>query len=784
MTSSAPEAPIEPTPPEAHLEAVVGQVLSKAFIGIDRSKVRHQTIFKVKVGHKTREHDGASALEATGRADIILYHENRAVALIELKRGELILTPDDVEQAKSYAKQFDRRPPLVVVTNGDDVMVIDGNTGEAWSAEGDAEAAVAKLLKNAVAIASADMRWAVEVLMGPGSSVWPEVVRERTKLLMERFTAPVGSGGKPFAKGLHYGREATDEVLAALDDGASFIFVEGAPLAGKSNLLRDLAERTQDSQTYAVLMLRGGTTGLFQTLANVLSDALEWDVEPGAVRQWLRRLSKYGAGPTLVLAVDGLQPGSSMAHDLEELADTRYGPKLRVVAAADDASRFMTEADRRTRTAIADRSAVVTVETLSKVEFDRAAAVLRDLGVRFAHGAGHAEDLRAPWVLRALFDQLGGALARTAEEGHFRLLPSLGLDLIDLARANFRDQHDLVQGYRWLAADFLADTASSTALGLARSNGFLVRRDALGDRSESVLATLVAQGWASLQMNPDDIQIVTPTAPEVFLSEVARALAVDLLPRIAPDPVAAARWLVEAVDGLYLGDLIGAQALRDLAGQQSINLAFIEALLDIVPDIEVREEGFFALEGPNGEVIHLLIEKGMVTRTDASRSPLSEPTSLEDDLLSMQVDTGAWMLLAQLARLPMAMGDDDNRLDAYILHVVGQCPFPLMRARTDFQGHLEHDLGDLGRVLCFDNGAIEPATVSMARMFSRPWKHQDDWIDAALETRSMPLVHRVLIALTAVRDTVQAKASWAAKVLEDRIRPFIAEALAAEATSA
>jgi hypothetical protein len=54
-------------------------------------------------------------------------------------------------------------------------------------------------------------------------------------------------------------------------------------------------------------------------------------------------------------------------------------------------------------------------------------------------------------------------------------------------------------------------------------------------------------------------------------------------------------------------------------------------------------------------------------------------------------------------------------------------------------------------VLCQDNGPIESIAAAMADLLSRPWDQRDGWIEEALETRSLPLIHRVMIALRALR---------------------------------
>ena len=55
----------------------------------------------------------------------MIFHQERPLAVIELKREDLTLTHDDYERAQSYANQLTPRPPLVVVTNGKDTRVYD-----------------------------------------------------------------------------------------------------------------------------------------------------------------------------------------------------------------------------------------------------------------------------------------------------------------------------------------------------------------------------------------------------------------------------------------------------------------------------------------------------------------------------------------------------------------------------------------------------------------------------------------------------------------------------------
>jgi hypothetical protein len=63
-------------------------------------------------------------------------------------------------------------------------------------------------------------------------------------------------------------------------------------------------------------------------------------------------------------------------------------------------------------------------------------------------------------------------------------------------------------------------------------------------------------------------------------------------------------------------------------------------------------------------------------------------------------------------------------------------------------GHLVHKREGHGEVLCEENGVAAPMMPSILLMGG--WQELDDWIDAALARRSLPLLSRIRIALLRV----------------------------------
>lgn len=787
-TKKSMVAKVFATPPlEAHLEALLGQALAAAFPHLDRAKIRHQTTLKVQIGHDYKTFDANADWKASGRADILIFYEDRCLAVVEAKRVNVKLTLGDADQAQSYANQFTPRPPLMMVTNGKETLVYDSMTGEPWSAGSEAEKAVAKLLKNATVAAAANMKWAIDVLLGPGADIWPEVVRDRTRELIARQTAPAGQGRKPFAQGLNLSRDATQKVLARLRAGARFVLVDGPPLVGKSNVLRELAEATQTSEEFAVLFMRGGSTGLYQSIANILSSALEWEVTPDSVRQWLRRLSRFGRGPTLILAIDGLEPGNAMARDLEELADAGFGEKVRTVASIDDARRILFTGNNRNRTAINDQGAeTVTVASLSADEFKRAQGALATAEIYFQPGALHSADYRAPWVLRVLYDGLVSTPGYDPEKGFFMMPATLGVAVIDHTRTSFKDQVEVEHAYGLLARDYIEDVGEEPAgLALARSYAFVIRRAALSLASEACLDQLEANGWLTRYRNDDGLDVVAPTAPELFISELARAMSEALEQRAKDDPIAAAFWMAERLEATCFSDLIGAQAIRDLVNRTGgLNWRIIETLLAMEPETHQVDDATVAFKAPDGRLVDLRIQEGRAWLVDKAGRQRSPAIDFEGETLKSYARLTPWMMLGQLAALPMAIDEDpENRVDAHLLFEVGQAPLPLMRDTGEKIGHLVHDFGDVS-LLCRDNGVIEPTTAAMVRLLQSNWPYVDSWIDAAIESGCLPLINRIMIALSAIGSTVPSRPDWARSILVNRVNPAIRALIASEVKQA
>lgn len=763
------------TRPEAELESRIASTLAAAFPNIPRDDFVQQRRFSLRIGHRTWDHDSTETWTKSGRADILILYQDRALALIELKRENLPLTRADAEQAQSYANQITPRPPLVVVSNGKVTRTYDSSDLELWQPTDETSVCVARLLENAGKIAQADMRWAVEALTGQHPGVWIPAVRAVTVQLLEEMTDEPGHTGKPFARDLLFSRWATAATLETLKGGSKFVVITGDPLTGKSSVLRELALTATADTDFVLLLLRGSGPGIFQSIANIFSNAFEWTLTPQDVRQWLRRMSS-GSGPRLVLAVDGVDPGTPMAGDLEELATMQIGSNVRIVLSTDCADGLLKTSNKRGKTAVGAMAEEIEIGPLGLEEFRAAQDKLREVGLHFTNGAEFAEDYRAPWILRSIYDMVS-ADPRAKDPRYAALLPpALGFGWIDETRKAYAGATDMLRAYRVVAREAFADVELGSAeVNLAKSNGFVVRLDALTGTALGALNELKAAGWMrTLRIGTHDVAV--PTVPAAYLMELSEAVAEELDRRMKKGSHEAGVWLGEALSQLYLSDLIGAQAIRSTTvARGGFDAQVIWGLLSVRPEEELVENSLIAMARPDGQIIHIKIEGGKAWLADRAGQTFGEHIELESQRSRMYKDTTAWMILAQFARLPSAaVENDDVRMDATVLFEICQCPFPLMRANNEGLGHLEHDFGELGRVLCWDAGPVETATLSLADLMSQPWKHSDLFVREALESQNLPLIHRLMIALRTVHErNITTLSEWANEILKNKVLPEV-----------
>lgn len=777
-----PAKQLTTSPTEADLEASIHHAVARAFPWLTPGSIRHQTKFSFSFGRKKIEIDGAEVSRAESRSDIILYDGERPLAVLELKRAGVPLTADDDAQGLSYARVMSPSPPLVIVTNGNDLHIVETHGGKKWVATLPTEQEFQALVANAARVAAADLRDAIDTLMGTNAAVWMQAVRHASAATLSELSASPDKPTRPFVEQILFPRRAGFKTLEHVKNGARLVLLDGAPLAGKSNVLREITVRTSALPNMAALYLEAGVGGsIFQAVADSLSNALEWQVGLEATRAWLKRLSK-STDKKLLLLVDGLAADDSdTRREVESLTSPDLGSGVAVVAALDDtvAEQLVLTPNRRGPSAIGRRAQRVTVKPLDDPEFEAAQSVLWKHRIGLMHGAGLEAELRQPWVLRAMCEPLLDALRDAEPDRGILLPPLLSLDLVQHARARF-DDPNLRRWFNGIARATLAeaiDQSRDLSLKLESIDVNVLRRETLLQHITSDdLGLLIDRGFLKPAMHTSDEAVLYVRLPELLASELALLLAKELINRRKAVQDDVATWLAGAASNLPMGDVIAAQAILD-AVQKPEGLSFdlIRALIDKPPQRErVRRGTRFAANFPGVGQIEIITKGGgkgeVVVRGQVHEIDIDEGS---DETYGQ---FHPWLILSHLAGMPFIMeGDDDaRRVDPFILLKIGSADIVLRAVSADrnMRRVPTHDLPGIGSIVCHAAGIIEPITLSILRYLSRDGEDHDAWIDAAIESKSMPLLARVHIALLQISSEAdEDRATWASHTLETKVRP-------------
>ena len=138
-------------------------------------------------------------------------------------------------------------------------------------------------------VAKDELEKAIETLMGTDPRVWSQAVQGATEATLKDLSGSWEETLLPFVADFLLPRKATDEVLALLRSGHRTVLVDGPPLSGKSNVLRDLCIRTKADKNLITLFVEAdaGRT-IRQLVADVLTDELKFLIREEEAGNWAR----------------------------------------------------------------------------------------------------------------------------------------------------------------------------------------------------------------------------------------------------------------------------------------------------------------------------------------------------------------------------------------------------------------------------------------------------------------------------------------------------------------
>lgn len=756
---------------EADLESRIDATLAQIFPGVD---LKHQRYFKVQVGHtvlKTSSRDYVN-----GRADVLVERDGKTLAVLELKRAGLPLTNDDETQGWSYAALAGA--PLVVISNGSDTRILRTHDRAPLSDSSLNATELTKQLHFAASTAEASVNSAIERLLGTDLGV------PATQAIND-FELSDLSGGwterTPFVEDFLVPRTVTADIRSILresDSGA--VVLSGAPLCGKSSVLRELVTTTPTTEAIP-LYIDGHncSEGVFRRLSNILSAEFGWPTTPDQARAWLRKVASDPARP-VVLCIDAPGNSQNLRAEIDEILTGAVG-HVRLVLALDEAELddWLMTTRRRDESRLGRNSLVVTVGHYSDREFEAASSRLVELGGRFVHGSSFSPELRAPWVLRA-------AVAPQMEEPEPEriavLPPTLGWDTLRIAEQRFERLGDLQDALESVARVYLEFIVASKSddLDLASIYDFVVDYQFLRQRvDKDEINALVQAGILQVRRNPATAKLYQVQVPPLFAAAIAERLRASVEKMLAQkEPQAVARWLVTRCSRMPFGDVVGAAVVHRLVtcGLGTAALPLINALLDMKPTVQELVPGEKLLgKIPGFGIIEFeLAEDGnLLVRPRKNRSREFK-IALDSQDIPTLTDNDAWLILSQ-TRFFNVVGSagisHSVDADASVLLKVGTCPALLRRPREQAEEFHYLNIGT-SELPCPGMGMVEPVTWAIAELLSSNAFRdgRDAWVKQAAGAGSVPLLARVTQALQHLR-RIEGHVEWADTMLKDHCQP-------------
>jgi len=747
---------------EATFEAQLGALLATLFPagGIE---VTHQIQFTIRLGHQDIAIDGRKGWEKKGRLDILLSAEAGHVAVLELKRPGLDLTNEDRDQGLSYARLLTPMPPLVIVSNGATTNFFTTIDGAPWAPKDVTEEVFAKLVSGAAASAAHDRDDAIRSLLGSDPNIWAAFLRAYTSQALAKRTGDLRDFNAPFARGFSVERSVASRVLGRLRKKMPAVVVVGPPLSGKSVVLKQCCEKMSVGSLVPLYIdASSARHGPLRLLSSIFVKHLFSATSLDQVRQWLSTSLRALQGDTrLVLLLDELVPdlNDTWLGDLDELLALGEASPLSVVLALDPNTwqALSVRPGRSAKTELGRRAEVIPLDLLTDREFSSAMELLFEVARSQPYfGAQHNIEYREPRVLRVIAASVH-RLQKGEENTLLKFPSTTTINEVDLAwRAFVRTNHELVDNLRRLARAYFEDLATRTSdaeLQLASHRAAAIRKDvAVKLLGSPTLEWLLTHSFLSTRLGFHEEVLLLPRHMELF----ARAAALELGEAVCAATTFkdAYETLMRRSDLLPLGDIVGADALRVVADRK--------------PELFSRIINQALRDSPRTEVLPAgsVVEVSLFGRALGSfETP--EPSTLTGNL-------HPWLVLAQVAMLPLGGPEDQVSPNGRIIATVGSYPGLLRRIGDERGRKMEsfhfHDIPGKGSVPCLNNGVVEPIGQAIIAGFHARPEEMVSMTEFAIAEDQFHLAWRLNTAareVTSATDSNIAEAAEAAVALTD-----------------
>jgi len=716
---------------EATLEQRIVLEIRKYFPFLNKGDLTLQKTFTIKLGHKKYEFDNM----VKGRADVMVRHGGKPLAIFELKAPEMKLKTDDYDQCVSYARLTEPITPLSIISNGKETVVLNTYTRERVGIDDTNEEVFHKLVKNIGSIAESQLDSAINILLGNSKEVWNKAIHEINESGFSGITSRVLDLGSPICEEFQIERESAGELLKQIYLDSLLVFT-GEPSSGKTNVIYQLCQLAGKKDGCIPIYINlEEPKSIFQYLANKFSGILYTPVSKDDFRYWLINGLCKNPEHRIVFILDNIS--SSIETDWEEiheLIDINKDIFSVLLVMNEQIYDDVKKIKGKNRLNSIGKAKCHTLSFLSDDEFHRACRMLYDeYRLCISHGGAYNPEYRKPDILKM---QAVYIKNMHLDDGIGVCVPGiLNSNILLSAWENIDDR--VRMGYRKLAK-FIIDQGdkhnSIERTFWAYNSGILFCESS--DLKDKDIQGLLEKGYIKRKYLKDGESFIYPALLNVM--PVAAAYEIMDIVRYQPDDNERYDSLIRYSQLFPYPDLTAALMILFMSEKDAF---FISRIINRL----YHDEPTIDYSAPKRVLIKM--EKGIFD-VDFSKLPRSVN---EEDGGVLLGNTLPWLILSDLLSAPFVTEDGDLGLWVELITKVGSFKNVLLRAANipfdKITGFHVHTLPNKIEVICGKMGIIEPITYAMQMGFLTVPESMVKIVRWAVRKGNVPLMMRLNISL-------------------------------------
>ena len=756
---------------EATLETNINNAIKKIFPKFAELKITHQNTFNLRLGHSDILVEGVAKSRIGGRLDILILKDDIPLAVLEIKKGDVKITSDDVNQGISYARLLDTIAPLVIITNGIETKYYSTYTKDELEFSTFEEETIQTLFEDSIFLANQDKIEAVNLLIGRNPQYWKEIIKKTNINNLNDRQGDIIDLSYAVVKNFSIQRDIVNTIYEHIQRGEKLILLTGDLLSGKTNIVHQVcAKDCNDSMIPLFIDAVDCSEGIFQYLANILSSSSIMFTKDD-IRQWIS-ISFSQSDSNLLLVIDGLglEEYSNLKSEISELIGLSKKINLSVLITTDDYTKKVMsyKAGRREKTDIGRNAKVLEVEKLTYNEFSRGLSkIFNEFRLSFDRGVFYNSEFRNPRFLRLIVGSWGNRLLVETEVRYVQAPSITHISLLQNVWDKFISDITTKSLFRKLAIAFLEDKhnrKSNPHFFIRAFDRGLMKKETVEQHINIPdIKKLTTLGYIREIIDDTGEAYILPLIPEALATAGAFLIADEFMHLYPHNKNEAKEYLVNTSQEFPYGDFVGAKVIIEISNRNAeITIDIIRYLLDEAPVNKISKDKNKLLLGFFEDVGEFSI-------------------NIESDI-STTANVYPWLILSQLAYLPIVDMDDklETNLMLKLLYNLGNYNGLLRRPDTgllkDMKGFHFHNLSN-GDVVCSNLGIIEPITFAMRQAFYSFPEEMKKLCDVAIEEKNEVLAYRLNTAISGLETSVDTLVKETAEIYSNKLYGFIKSSL-------